>query len=238
MTVSVAVIALPFDNSLLMLQLNSFSASIQFPFPVSTNFSSGQVSFGTSTSLASDFVVDFVNSSLHCAESSLIEQAVASVITGVRPTLKAMRAQGAIFAFVPQDPGVSIDVCWSQAGLLDIISGKTIDVDGSWSALDASNAFDVNCVVLHPPDSLPTFMKRDASVAVVVVVGSTMVITASCNAPSLTVTWVISKHFDLEITNSSSGQSARFQPLPQHGGGKFRVCSLLILFLCNNLTPE
>jgi hypothetical protein len=224
--ISVAVVSLPSDNSLLMLKLHSMSASIQFPFAIPANYSSGQVSFGTSTSLTGDFAFDFIDASLHCADSSMIADAVASVATGVQPELRPMSMQGAIFNFAPSAPAVTTDMCWARARLLDIVSGQTVDIDGSWSVLDLTNSFDVNCVFLQLSEAQPTVMMRDASVAVVVVIGSTMILTASCNAPSLTVTWVFSKHFDVEFTNSSSGQSARFEPLPHHGGGKFRVLSI------------
>jgi hypothetical protein len=219
---SVAVVRLPFDNTLLMLRLNSKSASIQLPFAVPSNFSSGRVSFATSTSLTGDFAADFVRSSLHCVDSSTTAAAVASVASGVRPVLQQKQTEGAIFAFETSLPILTTDICWSEARLLDTISGLTIGVDGSWSLLDVAVSFDPNCVVLQAPGVDPVQMTRDASVAVVAVVGSTVIITASCDAP-LTVTWVISKHFDLELSNSSSGQNARFDPLPHHGGGKFRV---------------
>ena len=221
--VSVVVVPLPFSNSLLMLQLNSISASIQLPFTVAGNFSSGQVSFATSSSSSANMMVDFMSSTLHCADPSTISAAVASVVTGVRPVIFPLQIDKAVFAFTPSNRAVTADACWSRVMLSESISGQHIIVDGSWSLFDRSQSWGAMRVVLQTSGSSAVHLKRDTSVSAVALVGSMVTIAAACTTPSCVVTWVISKHFDIDITNSSSGQSGRFIPRPHHGGGKFRV---------------
>jgi len=231
--VSAVVVPLPTASSLLMLRLNALSASFQFPFAVPANFSSGRVSFATSASLASDFVFDLFSGSLHCADAAFTAAAVASIATGIQPLVVPMQIETAVFALVPQTPAVETDICWSETKLVDVKSGRALAVDGSWSLFDRAKEWNATSVVLEAAGAPPQDMQRDTSAAVIAVIGSTLAVTASCSAPSCTLTWVISKHFDLDITNSSDGQVARFNPRPHHGGGKFRVRCLLH-FACND----
>jgi len=226
--VSSAVVQLPSAGSLIMLRLNAASASVQLPFAVPANFTLGQASFATSTSPSSEFVFDLFAGSLHCNDETFTAAAVASVVSGVQPVVAPMLMQTAVFGLVPQAPAQEADVCWSEAKLVDVISGDALVVDGSWSLFDGSKEWNATRVVLQAPDALPQELQRDASVAVIAFIGSTMAVTASCNAPSCSVTWVVSKHFDIDVTNSSAGQLARFYARPHHGGGKFRVCCLLM----------
>lgn len=221
--ISMSVVPLRFNQSLLILQLRSSSASIQLPFTIPSNFSSGRVSFATSSSPESGFVADFVEATLHCADTSSAASAISSFNRNSAPTLIPMPIDRAIFALVPSVPETSTDACWSQPTLSDLISGSTFAVDGSWSLFDNKRELHTISAALQVFEAHPIEMKRDTSMPVVVVIGSTMVIEALCDAPSCIVTWLISKHFDLEITNTSSSQKVRFNPRPHHGGGKFRV---------------
>jgi hypothetical protein len=221
--ISMSVVPLRFNQSLLILQLRSSSASVQLPFTIPSNFSSGRVSFATSSSPESGFVADFVEATLHCADTLSAASAISSFNRNSAPTLIPMPIDRAIFALVPSVPATSTDACWSQPTLSDLISGRTFAVDGSWSLFDNKRELHTISAVLQVFEAHPIEMKRDTSMPVVVVIGSTMVIEALCDAPSCIVTWLISKHFDLEITNTSNSQKVRFNPRPHHGGGKFRV---------------
>jgi hypothetical protein len=220
-----------------MLQLNELSSTIQVPFAIPTNFSSGQVLFAASSSSSGEVIVDFVSASLYCAEASTTAAAAAFVATGIEPLVVPLQIERAVFAFVPAEHASNSDVCWSDTKLSEMISGQTLIVDGSWSLFDDAQEHDFSSVVMQTSDSLPMSLERDTSISVVAVVGSTILISAFCSAPSCVTTWVISKHFDIDITNSSSGQNGRFNPRPHHGGGKFRVCCVLhLIFLsCSKL---
>jgi hypothetical protein len=228
--VTAVIVPLPFSMSLLILQLNSLSAIIQIPFALPLNVSSGKVLFATSTSLSGELIVDFMAGSLHCSESSATSAAASYVATGTKPAVNQLQVDDAIFAFVPSLPQTHIDICWSQPTLLDLVSGQTLAVDGSWSLFDYADDLSAMGVIMQKPGAPPMELQRDTSISMVALIGSTIMLSASCSFPACAVTWVISKRFDLDITNSSSGQNGRFNPRPHHGGGIFRVNSMQFMF--------
>jgi hypothetical protein len=224
--VSAVLVPLSASKTLILLRACNSSMLYALPFGISTNFSSGQVLFATSSSLSGEMAVDFFSAALHCADSTLTAAMVAASGSGLLPdSILLQHVERTVFEFVPLVPTMFVaELCWADVQLVDRISGKTMTVDGHWSLFDRPKALDVVSVEMQLNEAAPIALQRHTSISVSAIIGSTLIFRASCIAPSCVLTWAVSKHFDLDIFNSSVGQQARFSPRPHHGGGSFRVC--------------